>query len=112
MGLGADLFRQQQVLPQSEQQQAELAAGAEAICAQIGGAACPQTSAALNRMTSSSFTPQDGQSLSRGYLGFWFGLAFASASSIFLMYLVGSFLKSLRQDLQQSLISRPSWVKT
>ena len=33
---------------------------------------------------------------------------FFSASSIFFTYLAESFLKSLRQDLQQSLISRPS----
>src|ERR1019366_620873 len=39
-------------------------------------------------------------------------LALASAASIFLMYLAGSFLKSFRHDLQQSLISRPSWTKT
>ena len=39
-------------------------------------------------------------------------LASFSASSIFLMYLALSFLKSARQSLQQSLISRPSCVKT
>jgi len=34
--------------------------------------------------------------------------AFFSAASIFLMYLAESLLKSFRQPLQQSLISRPS----
>lgn len=41
----------------------------------------------------------------RGQAALYF-LAFASASSNFLMYLAGFLLKSLRQDLQHSLISR------
>ena len=39
-------------------------------------------------------------------------LAFFSAASILAMYLAVSFLKSFRQDLQQSFTSRPSWVNT
>lgn len=42
----------------------------------------------------------------------YFFLADFSAASIFFMYFAGSFLKPLRQDLQQSLISRPSCVNT
>lgn len=37
---------------------------------------------------------------------------FFSAFSIFFVNFAGSFLKSLRQDLQQSFTSRPSWVNT
>ncbi len=38
----------------------------------------------------------------------YFFAALASASSSFLMYLAGSLSKSLRQSLQQNLISRPA----
>lgn len=38
--------------------------------------------------------------------------AFFSASSIFFTYLAVFLLKSFKQDLQQSLISRSLWVKT
>ena len=66
---------------------------------------CVPASTTLNRMDSQILT---AFTLTYLPLKESYFCAFFSASSIFLMYLAVSFLKSFKQDLQQSLISRPS----
>lgn len=79
-------------------QQAQRAQQGEvlATAALAGGTLCVSVSNALNNMAKMALTVLSEQ------FGGHYLLVLASASSIFLTYFAGSFLKSLRQDLQQS----------
>ena len=77
---------------------------------------CAQTVTTINKMANHRFTGGELHRLadcaSRILAGAGYFLALSSAGfSSFLRYLAGSFLKSFKQPLQQSLISWPSWTK-
>ena len=94
LDVGAESPTQQLLLPQSQWEQRACAFTERPS---PGRALCARASDALNKMAKADFTHES-----------LFFFVLASASSIFLMYLAVSFLKSLRQSLQQNLISRPS----
>src|ERR1035437_7089803 len=72
------------------------------------GTLCAHASTTLNKMAMTLVTAAPFRRMG----GYFFALALASASSIFLMYLAGSLSNFSLQSLQQSLTSWPWYTKT
>lgn len=111
-GPGADGSRQQQFSPQEPHAQAFPSEAAATAPVHAAGRQGPPIKAAQNTSVASNFIRVSRPSSGRVYLAFGAFWAWASASSIFLRYLAGSFWNALRQPLQHSLISRLPCVKT